>query len=172
MNIDLALVILRAVVGLLLAGHGTQKLFGWFGGHGMSGHTGFMEQLRLRPATFWAYVNALAESLGGLFLALGLLTPLAAAALIGSMLVAIIKVHWSKGLWNAQGGYEFPLVLATVAFVVGLAGPGIYSLDYAWRLALPEPQTYVAALVAMILVVGAALLLSAQPAERWQRQSR
>ena len=74
------------------------------------------------------------------------------------MLVAIIKVHWKKGLWNTNGGIEFPLTMATAAFVVGLTGPGIYSLDYAWRLALPEPATYIGALAATVIVVLVAVV--------------
>jgi len=123
----------------------------------MAGQMGMMEKLGLQPTPFWGYVNALGEFLGGLAFALGLLTPLAATALIGSMVVAIAKVHWPKGLWNTQGGFEFPLVLATVAFVVDLVGPGAFSLDYALNLRLPEPETFAVALVAMIILVGGAL---------------
>jgi putative oxidoreductase len=93
--------------------------------------------------------------------AAGLLTPLAAAALIGAMLVAIARVHWANGLWNANGGVEWPLVLATVAFVVGLTGPGTYSLDHALGIALPEPVTYLAALLVMLLVIVSALMMPA-----------
>jgi uncharacterized membrane protein YphA (DoxX/SURF4 family) len=93
MHMEIGVLILRVVVGLLFAGHGAQKLFGWFGGQGLAGHTAFMEKLSLRPARFWALVSALGEFLGGLGFAAGLLTPLAAAALIGAMLVAIARVH-------------------------------------------------------------------------------
>ena len=150
---DLAILLLRLVVGLLFFGHGAQKVFGWFGGKGMTGQLAMMERLGLQPARLWAWVNALAELLGGLGLAAGLLTPLAATLVIGSMVVAIIKVHWPNGLWNTNRGIEFPLTLATVAFVVGLTGPGIYSLDDLLRLALPEPATYFGALAAMVIVV-------------------
>ncbi len=166
MAVDIGLLILRLVLGLLLAGHGAQKLFGWFGGHGMMGHTAMMGKLGLRPASMWAWVSALAEFLGGLAFALGLLTPLAAAALIGSMLVAIGKVHWPKGLWNMNGGFEFPLLIAAVAFVVGLIGPGIYSVDYALRLGLPEPLTYILVLIVMLIGVAAALIVTPSRLER------
>src|SRR2546425_7213871 len=110
MNVDVGILVLRVVVGLLFVGHGSQKLFGWFGGKGMEGQVGIMQRLDIHPSHLWAYVSALGEFLGGLGLALGLLTPLAAAAIIGAMLVAIVRVHWSKGMWNTNGGMEFPLV--------------------------------------------------------------
>ncbi len=156
-EINLGILILRGVVGLVFFGHGAQKLLGWFGGKGLSGHTAIMENLHVRPPRFWAIVSALGEFLGGLGLAFGLLTPLAAAALVGSMLVAIIRVHWTRGFWNGNGGIEWPLVLAVVALVVGLTGPGVYSVDYALGIALPEPATYLVALLAMLIVVLVAL---------------
>jgi putative oxidoreductase len=168
-NMDVGLLILRVVVGLLFVGHGAQKLFGWFGGKGMSGHTALIEKLGIRPARFWAVISALGESLGGLGLTAGLLTPLAATALIGSMLVVIVRVSWPRGLWNTNGGIEWPLVLATVAFVVGLTGPGIYSLDQALRLALPEPLSYVVALIVMLVVVIGAMVMSPTVSRREQR---
>jgi putative oxidoreductase len=158
-TVNIGLLILRLVVGLLFAGHGVQKLFGWFGGRGMAGHTGILERLNMSPAPFWAWVSALAEFLGGLGLLFGLLTPLAAVALIGTMLVAIVKVHWAKGVWNGNGGFEFPLTMASVAFVVGLTGPGAYSLDRVFGLDLPEPATYLAALLAMLVVVAVGLVV-------------
>jgi putative oxidoreductase len=95
-NLDAGILILRVVVGLIFAAHGAQKLAGWFGGKGLSGHSVVMDTLGLRPPRFWAIIDALAESFGGLGLAAGFLTPLAAAALVGSMLVAITKVHGSR----------------------------------------------------------------------------
>ncbi len=153
-NVNIGLLLLRLVVGVLFIGHGSQKVFGWFGGKGMAGQTGMIQHLGLQPVWLWAWVSALGELLGGLGLALGFLTPLAATALIGSMLMAIIKVHWPNGMWNTKGGVEFPLTLATVSFVVGLTGPGLYALDSALKLALPEPVTYVVLLVLMVIVVG------------------
>lgn len=169
-NVNIAWLILRLVVGLLFAGHGAQKLFGWFGGRGLMGHTNMLEKMGVHPAHFWALINSLSEFLGGLGLALGLLTPLAAAALIGSMLVAILKVHWAKGLWNTNGGFELPLVLATVAFVIGLTGAGAYSLDQALGLTLPEPVTYAVALVVMLIGVAGALM-PIQPLQRHEHRA-
>ncbi len=155
---DFGILLLRLVVGLLFFGHGAQKVFGWFGGKGMAGQRTMMERMGLQPVALWAWISGLGELLGGLGLAAGLLTPLAATLIIGSMLVAIIKVHWPNGLWNTNRGIEFPLTLAAVAFVVGLTGSGIYSLDYALRLALPEPATYVVALAATVIVVVVGLV--------------
>jgi putative oxidoreductase len=167
---SIGLLFLRLVVGLLFAGHGAQKLFGWFGGHGLAGYIKLIESQDFHPAAFWAWISALSEFLGGLALASGLFTPLAATVLIGTMLVAIVKVHWPNGFWNTNRGYEFPLVLAVVAFVVGLIGPGLYSLDYALGLALPEPLTYLAALVIMLVVVVIGLWLPGQTAPEQEPQ--
>ena len=152
--IDVGFLILRLVTGLVFAAHGSQKLFGWFGGHGLSGQAAFMRSLGIRPPLPFALVNALGEFLGGLGLAAGFLTPIAVAGPLGSMGVAIISVHWRKGFWNQGGGFEYPLILATIAFVVGLAGPGLYSLDTALRIRLPEPWTYLAVLAATVLTVA------------------
>jgi putative oxidoreductase len=159
-TINVGLLMLRIVVGLLFVGHGLQKLLGVFGGPGLRGHANHLERLGIRPALFWALVSALGEFLGGLGFALGLLTPVAAAVLMGNMLVAIVKVHWANGLWNANRGIEWPLVLATVTFVVGLTGPGYYALGRVVHLALPEPLTYVVVLAAMLLVTVGELLVS------------
>jgi putative oxidoreductase len=166
LNPDFGMLVLRVVIGLLICGHGSQKLFAWFGGKGLAGTTKMMENLGIRPTGFWAIVNALGEFLGGLGLAFGLLTPLAAAAVIGAMLTAIIKVHWPKGLWNSNGGFEFPLTIAIVAFVVGLVGPGVYSLDNVIGLSLPEPGVYVVLLLGMLVTVGAAILPTAHEERR------
>ena len=170
MNVNIGLLIVRLVVGLVFAGHGAQKLFGWFGGHGLSGHAQLLEKMDVHPARFWAWISALAEFLGGLGLAFGLLTPLAATVLIGTMIIAIVRVHWSDGFWNTNRGFEFPLVLATVAFVIGLTGPGIYSLDYEFGLSLPEPLTYVVALVVMLIFVVGSLLLPPRMAQEPSHQ--
>lgn len=95
---DIGLLILRLVLGLILAGHGAQKLFGWFDGPGLQGTTGWLRSLGLRPAPFWAFMAGLGEFGGGLLLALGLLSTLGSLGLIAAMLMSIILVHWSKGL--------------------------------------------------------------------------
>lgn len=133
---DLALLALRLVAGLLFVGHGAQKLFGAFGGAGIEGTTATFAKLRLRPARAHAVAAGCAELGGGLLLALGLLTPLASAALIAVMTTAVITVHARNGVWNTEQGFEYNLVLAAVAFTVAAADSGAWSLDSALDLDL------------------------------------
>jgi putative oxidoreductase len=126
---DTGLLIIRLFVGLLLAGHGAQKLFGWFGGHGLAGTGTFFESLGYKPGKPHAALAGLSEAGGGLLFAVGLLTPLAAAVIIGVMLNAIVAAHWKNGLWVTDGGYEFPLTNAVVALAVACIGPGSVSAD-------------------------------------------
>jgi putative oxidoreductase len=158
MNTNKGLLLLRLVVGLLFAGHACQKLFAWFGGDGMVKFIGAIEKLGLHPAPLWANLEAWAELLGGLLLVFGWLTPVAAAALIGDMLVATIKVHATKGLWSQKGGFEYNLVLMTILFALGLIGPGIYSLDNRLPFRLPRPLTFLVALVVTAVVVSIGIL--------------
>ena len=152
------LLILRVVVGLILAGHGAQKLFGWWGGQGMEGWTQMVAKLRIRPAQPWAWVAALAEFGGGILLALGFLSPLGNLAIAGSMLVAIATVHLPRGFWITKGGYEFNLALLAAVAALALTGPGAYSLDAALRIQLPEPLTLLVGTI--LLIVGVAVTLA------------
>ncbi len=129
-TVNTGLLVLRLVIGLLLVGHGTQKLFGFFGGPGLAGAGGFFHSLGFRPGKPMAIVAGISEAGAGLFLALGLLTPLASAAIIGTLVVAG-SVHWAKGVWGQNGGYETPLLYATAAAVLAFTGPGAYSMDNA-----------------------------------------
>ncbi len=153
---NFGVLLLRIVIGLLFIGHGTQKLFGWFGGGGIAGTTKMQVNLGVAPAELWAWVAALSETLGGLGLLLGLLTPIAGALIIGVMLMAIIKVHWKNGIWNTNRGFELNLVYLTVAAVIGFVGPGIYSLDFALGIVYPILTTFLIALAVVVLgvVVG------------------
>jgi putative oxidoreductase len=119
----------RITIGLLFVGHGTQKLFGWFGGGGPEKTGGFFEQLGLRPGRRHALAAGAAEAGGGLLFALGAATPLAAAAISGSMITAIKTVHWEKGVWSSAGGYEYNLVLLAGVFSLTENGPGRWSAD-------------------------------------------
>jgi putative oxidoreductase len=162
---DLALFAIRAVVGLLMMGHGAQKLFGSFGGHGLEGTGQFFESLGIRPGRRHATLAGASEFAGGALLALGLLTPLGAAAIIGVMVVAILTVHAPKGPWVTEGGYEYNLVLITAAFAIAAAGPGGWSLDHALGLNTGGEGWGVAALAAGILG-GIGLLISTRGGTR------
>ncbi|HKC40510.1 MAG TPA: DoxX family protein [Gemmatimonadales bacterium] len=126
---SIGLLILRLVVGLALAGHGTQKLFGWFGGYGLNGTAGFLEQLGFIPGRRNALFAGLAETAGGLLLALGLATPVAAAMIVAVMMVAAVSVHLKHGFFAHNQGYEYTLVLAIAALTIAFTGPGPISLD-------------------------------------------
>src|SRR3954452_19726864 len=126
---DIALFVLRVVVGLFFVGHGAQKLFGSFGGHGLAGTAGFFETLGMRPGRRHAIAAGAAEFFGGLLLVLGLVTPLGAAAIIAVMTVAIITVHGKNGPWVTESGFEYNAVLIAAAFALAGAGPGEISLD-------------------------------------------
>lgn len=129
---SVALFVLRLIVGALFAGHGSQKLFGWFKGHGLHATGSFFESAGLTPGVPLAFLAGTAELEGGLLLASGLLLPVACLLLVAVMATAIAVVHWKHGVWAADGGFEFPLVMGAVAFAVTAAGPGSISLDNAF----------------------------------------
>jgi putative oxidoreductase len=128
-EMSLGLLIIRLVVGITFMGHGAQKLFGWFGGHGIKGTGGFFESIGIKPGVTMAILAGLAEFIGGAMFALGLFTPIAALLIAGTMVVAIVKVHGPNGYWITQNGFEYNLMLIAVAIGVLLIGPGQYSLD-------------------------------------------
>jgi putative oxidoreductase len=146
------LLLLRLVVGGIFIGHGTQKLFGWFGGGGPEGTAGMVDSLGYRSARTMAFVAGIAESLGGLLLVLGLFTPLGCVAIIAMMTNAILAVHVHKGFWNTAGGVEFPLTLLAAAGCLGFTGPGKISLDRAIGLIVKGPVAGVVVLVAGVLI--------------------
>ena len=156
------LLILRLGVGLIVAAHGAQKLFGWWGGPGMTGWTGVMGKMRVRPAVLWAWVSAVSEFAGGLLFALGFLSPLGSMAIAGAMLVALITVHLPRGFWNTKGGYEFNLSILAAVVAVAVAGPGAYSLDGLFGIRPPEPLTVIVA-AALVAAGVATTLLSRSP---------
>src|SRR4051812_15156940 len=127
---EAGLLLIRVVLGGIVAAHGAQKLFGWFGGPGLGGTQGWLESMGFKPARLHALAVGLSEFGGGALLALGLLTPLGAAAVAGVMFVAIATVHWSNGFFNTSGGYEFNLLIAATAIALAFTGSGEVSLDH------------------------------------------
>lgn len=125
----LGLLIIRLVIGLSFAAHGSQKVFGWFGGYGPKGTGGFFDSIGIKPGVLMAVLAGLAEIAGGLLFAAGLWTPLGAALIVLIMLGAIIKVHAKNGYWVTSNGIEYNLTLIAVAVGVALIGAGEYSLD-------------------------------------------
>ena len=154
---DLGLLVLRLVIGLTFAAHGAQKAFGWFDGIGWAGWQGIMVRLGFRPTILFAAVSMAAELVGGLLLAAGLLTPLAATIIIGQSIVIIAKSHWANGFWNRANGFEFPLALLGGTIAIELIGPGSISIDSLAGVAGSE-TVRIALLV--IGVVGGALTLA------------
>ncbi|MCX7569421.1 DoxX family protein [Tumebacillus sp. DT12] len=125
---NLGLLIIRLVVGLLFMGHGAQKLFGWFGGYGLQGTGGWLESIGVKPGVLMAFIAGLSELVGGALFAAGVFTPVGAALIVITMLVAIFTVHGKNGLWATQNGMEYNLVLIALAVGVALIGPGAYVL--------------------------------------------
>ena len=148
----------RAVIGGLFIGHGTQKLFGWFGGPGRAGTEGMMEALQLRPAKVHATLAGVTETTGGAMIAAGLATPLAAAGLTGVMTTAIRKVHLPNGPWAANGGWEYNAVLIAALTALVETGPGPVSLDHYLGMERTGARW---ALAALATGVGAAFLTMA-----------
>jgi putative oxidoreductase len=128
---NVGLLILHAVVGSFLFAHGTQKLFGWFGGFGIRGTAGYMESVGLRHGVLMAAAAGTSEAAGGALFALGLLTPFAAALIAGTMLVAARTDHRGKGFWIYAGGAEYVLTNAVIAVALAFNGAGAWSLDNA-----------------------------------------
>lgn len=126
--LNLGLLIIRLIIGLSFARHGTEKLFGWFGGYGIKGTAGYFESIGVKPGVPMVILAGLGELLGGLFLAAGILLPVAAILIVGSMLVAILTVTGKNGFAITAGGYEYNLAIIAVAVGILLTGPGAYIL--------------------------------------------
>lgn len=126
-----AALILRVPVGLILAAHGAQKLFGWFGGNGLAGTAGWLSSMGMEPGFLMAILAGGAEFFGGLALVLGLLTRPAALVAVFTMLVAIFSVHINNGLFVADGGYEYALTLMVASIALAIQGGGYLSMDNA-----------------------------------------
>ena len=156
MELDAGIAVLRITIGLIFAAHGAQKAFGWWKGPGYIGWTGAIGRMGFRPAGLWAFISVGAELGAGVLLAIGLLTPLAAAGLIAQGIVIIARVHWTNGFWNADRGFEFPLALFGGSVAIALTGPGAWSLDARLPVGfLYEPIIHWGVL--LVAIAGAAL---------------
>ena len=159
----------RLVIGGMFIGHGTQKWFGWFGGPGIEKTTGMMGSLGLAPARTNAHAAAASETLGGLGIALGALTPASAAALIGSQVTAIRTVHFKNGFWSTSGGYEYNLTIIAALLLIVDGGPGPFSVDGALGI---EETGAAAALGALALgALGSTVTLAAAKAAHQKQQA-
>lgn len=156
--LDLGFLIARLVIGLLIAAHGAQKLFGWFGGHGLQATGEFFGKLGFRPGRLYATSAGLGELVSGLLIALGFLGPVGPAILLAVMIVAAISVHWRNGLFATTNGIELPLLYGTAAVRFALAGPGRYSLDSLLGTHIAWTPTLIWAALAVGLVGGIANL--------------
>jgi len=141
---DAGLLIARVVVGLLMAAHGSQKLFGWFGGYGLAGTGGFFESIGFRPGRLFAAAAGFTEFAGGLLLALGLLGPLGPAMIVSVMVVAMATVHWQHGVFAQSNGIELPLIYSVAAVAIAAVGNGAYSLDSALGLSWSAEVVWIA----------------------------
>ncbi|AWW35557.1 DoxX family protein [Streptomyces cadmiisoli] len=164
-SVDVALLALRVGAGLVLLAHGCRKLFGWFGGKGIAGSGADFAAIGFRRGRLNALMAGLSEAVGGASLALGFLTPLAAAAVLGTMLVAC-SVH-APAFFALDGGYELPAVYALVATVVAVAGPGELSVDEALGHPLADAAIRVTA-VALAAATGCAIAIQRRIAVRAQ----
>jgi putative oxidoreductase len=129
--VSIGLLLARVVVGLLMTGHGAQKLFGWFGGYGLQKTGEFFAQLGFRPGRAFAAAASLSEVAAGLLIALGLFGPIGPALMVSVMIVAAVTVHWGHGVFATTNGFELPPLYATTGVGLALTGFGPYSLD-AW----------------------------------------
>lgn len=160
---DLGMLVLRVGTGAVLAAHGAQKLFGWFGGGGLEPTAQAMEAMGFRPGRPSAVAAGLGEAGGGALLALGLATPVAGAAAAGAMAGAV-SVHAPAGFFNQAGGFEYPAFLGFTAASIGIAGAGRYSLDHATGHRFDQPW------VVAVAFLGSALAAAAVIGRRAQAQ--
>jgi putative oxidoreductase len=157
--------LLRLTVGGFFFGHGTQKLFGWFGGHGLDATSQMFEGLGMRPGRRNAIAAGAAEAGGGAALALGFATPLAAGTITSVMLTAIHRVHFKNGPWVTNGGYEYNAVLIAAVLALAEVGPGELSLDHALGQERSGPGwALLAAAMGVAGAVGAHQAAAAYPA--------
>lgn len=168
---NVGMLALRTTTGALMAGHGAQKLFGWFGGYGLTGTSGWIESLNLKPGKPWAVAAGASEFGGGVLTTLGFLNPLGPLGIIGSMAMAAATAHKGKPIWVTSGGAELPLTNIAVAVAVALSDPGEYTLDKALGIRVPR-WTFLPGLAATLGVVAYAATRKSEPAEPAQDAAR
>jgi putative oxidoreductase len=157
--VSIGLLLLRLVVGLAMAAHGSQKLFGWFGGHGLAGTGGFFEMLGFKPGRMFALAAGATETLSGVLLAAGFLGPIGPALMLSVMIVAALTVHWKNGYFATSNGIELPVMFGVAAIALAFTGYGQFSIDALTGLdTVFTPREVVFALVAG--VIGAVVNLS------------
>jgi putative oxidoreductase len=161
---DVALLFVRLVVGLGLAAHGVQKLFGWFGGHGIAGTGGFFENIGFRPGRVFAFFAGLGETGGGLLTALGLFGALGPATIVMIMLVAIFSVHLHKGFFITNGGWELNSAYIAGAVAIAYVGSGAYSIDSALGMTFLNSTQSASILMGAAIVLAVVNLLVRRPA--------
>src|SRR5258705_9119162 len=163
--VSIGLLFVRVAVGLMMAAHGTQKVFGWFGGYRLQKTGDFFAPLGFRPGRAFAAAASLTEITSGLLVVLGLFGPIGPALMISVMIVAAVTVHWGHGLLATSNGVELPLLYATAGVVLALTGFGAYALD-AW-LGIAAAWTTTTTLIVLALgILGgfANLALRVRPA--------
>jgi putative oxidoreductase len=158
MSADTGILIIRILFGAAMAAHGSQKLFAWFGGHGLKGTGGFFEQLGFRPGVPFAAAAGLSEVAGGILLALGLFTPFGAAAVLSAMIVAIFSVHVRNGFFAMGNGIELPFLYAVAALALTFTGAGAFSLDSLFGLSFLSEPVLVDTVILVALLGGRATL--------------
>lgn len=162
-ELSTGLLIGRLLLGLLMAAHGSQKLLGWFGGHGIAATGGFFETLGFRPGRVFATVAAATEIVAGLLIAFGFLGPIGPALMVSVMIVAAVSVHWQNGLLATANGIELPLIYAMGAIALALTGFGAYSVDAALGLPSHITPTLTFAALAIGVIGGVGNLLARRP---------
>jgi putative oxidoreductase len=162
-TLSAGLLVVRLVVGLLMAAHGSQKLLGWFGGYGIAGTGTYFESIGFRPGRVFATLAAATEVVSGLLVALGLLGPVGPALMLSVMIVAVVTVHWKNGLFAASNGIELALFYGTVAAGLALIGFGRYSLDAVLGLTSLYTPTWALVALTVGILGGVGNLLARRP---------
>ncbi len=162
-TIGAGLLVVRLVIGLLMAAHGSQKLLGWFGGHGLAGTGMFFESIGFRPGRLFATAAAVTEIVSGVLVALGLFGPIGPALMLSVMIVAAVSVHWKNGLFAQANGIELALFYGAVAVALALIGFGSYSLDALLGLQSFYTPTLALAALAIGFIGGVGTLLARRP---------